>query len=43
VKIEHVKSLHLLKGDRFLTLAEESGVTVVDIDSSEIVNPTVGN
>lgn len=34
VSINEPKSLLLMKGDRFLVIADESGVTVLDIETS---------
>ena len=40
--IQTAKSLYLMRGDRYLVLCEEMGLTVIDIDTSQVVNPTVG-
>ena len=36
-------SLLLTKGEKFLIVCEQYGITVVDIDEAQIVNPTVNN
>jgi hypothetical protein len=36
-------SMLLTKGEKFLIVCEQYGITVVDIEEAQIVNPTVNN
>ena len=33
----------MIGDERYLAVAEEQGVTILDIDNAQIANPTVGN
>jgi hypothetical protein len=35
--------MNLMKGDRFLVVSEDMGLSVIDIEKAIVVNPTVGN
>lgn len=43
VNLAEPTSLYLYKGDRYLAVSEEAGLTILDIDKAAIANPTLQN